>query len=194
MTELVGVREAAKALNRNPSTISRYLKKHPELNHAPAGAARPKVDADEVRRHMADNVNGAMSGNHAGALFDGDTAETDGAGRERRSQGGVSYSKAKAARETILARRAQIDLDEKLGRLVPRDEMERAFFTCARQVRQKIDLIETWAEPLAALVGADAQTIRGFFRERIRAFEAELAAALKSLPGEEDEDEDDVAA
>ncbi len=62
----VGIREAARALDKSPSTIGRYLKDHPELNRG--SERRPKVDLDELRRHREANVNPFLSGSSAGLL------------------------------------------------------------------------------------------------------------------------------
>ena len=72
-TRTIGIREAARALGKNPSTLSRYIAANPSLNHG--SARRPKVDLDELRRHREANVNPFRSGSHAGRLF----GEADGA-------------------------------------------------------------------------------------------------------------------
>ncbi len=62
----IGIREAARALGKSPSTIGRYVKMYPELNHGSEG--RPKVDLAELRRHREANVNPFRSGSSAGLL------------------------------------------------------------------------------------------------------------------------------
>ena len=62
----IGIREAARALEKSPSTIGRYVKMYPELNRGSEG--RPKVDLEELRRHREANVNPFQSGSHAGLL------------------------------------------------------------------------------------------------------------------------------
>ena len=63
----VGVREAARALGKSPSTISRYLKEFPDLNLG--SRTRPKIDVDVLRRHREANVNPFRSGSSAGRVF-----------------------------------------------------------------------------------------------------------------------------
>ena len=133
MTEpLMGVREAARAIGVNPSTVTRYIAKYPELIASASGP--PKVDLARFVEHRKANVNEIKSGNHAGLLFtatasaappasaapDEDDAETQ-QPRERRSP---DYAHARTARETISARLEQIKLDEKLKLLVSRREVE----------------------------------------------------------------------
>jgi len=72
-TRTVGIREAARALDKSPSTIGRYIAANPVLNHGTAG--RPKVDLAELIRHRETHVNPFKSGSHAGRLF----GEVDGA-------------------------------------------------------------------------------------------------------------------
>lgn len=52
---LVSIAVAASALELDKSTVSRYVATHPELNHAPSGA--PRVRIEELRAHRAANVN-----------------------------------------------------------------------------------------------------------------------------------------
>ncbi len=66
-TRTVGIREAARALGKSPSTIGRYVKAHPEINRGSEG--RPKVDLDELIRHREATVNPFQSGSHAGQMF-----------------------------------------------------------------------------------------------------------------------------
>jgi len=58
--ELIGIRAAARVLKVSPSTVSRYLKDHPDLNLG--DELLPKVDVDALRRHRAQNVNPALRG------------------------------------------------------------------------------------------------------------------------------------
>ena len=61
MNQLIGVSAAARALGVNKSTVSRYLARFGELNHAAAGAP-PLVDLEELRRHRAENLNPDVMG------------------------------------------------------------------------------------------------------------------------------------
>lgn len=65
--DLVGIRAAARAVGLNPSTISRYLKDHPELNLG--DESLPKVDIEVLRRHRAQHVHPAARGIKAARLL-----------------------------------------------------------------------------------------------------------------------------
>jgi len=148
---LLGVREAATDLGLNASTVSRYLKDHPELNRASEGSKRPLVDPAELKAHRAQNVNGAMAGNHAGILFD-ETALADaddpppaespsgalGTGVRNPPARPPLYAKAKGAREAILAREAQLRLEEKLGRAVSKSTVEDAGFELGQLIQASL--------------------------------------------------------
>jgi hypothetical protein len=110
--ELLGVRAAASVLDCNPSTISRYLREFPVLNLGTK--TRPKVDVEALRRHRAKNFNAARSGSYAGLLLGerNGLGAADGRARPTPNQADApSYPAARAAREVVLADKAQLDLD-----------------------------------------------------------------------------------
>ena len=199
MTEpLIGVRAAAQALGKNASTISRYLASHPELNHAEAGA--PKVRLSELRAHRGETVNQVMAGNHAGQLFGEDEAAAadlppDDHGRERRSRpsapsaGGKApgYAHAKTARETILAREAQLRLEEKLGSVVSRRLVEDAATEAGQALREGLGARNRdLAHRFAALT--DPLEIKAALDEADCALLERIADALdRRLGGEEEQ-------
>ena len=64
---------------------------------------------------------------------------------------GVDYSRARAVRESYLARLAKIDYEERTGRLVSKDEVQVAAFNRFRQFRdQMLNLPDRLAAMLAA--------------------------------------------
>lgn len=156
MTDLVGIREAARALGVSPSTISRYVSSHPELNRGTP--EQPAVALEELRAHRAQNVNGLKSRSHAGELFDdgvqdrGETAARDTAGARPTTVPKGAYSQAKAARETLAARKAQIELDQMLDRLLPRAEVDEGAAELAGVLQVGLmQLSIDLAEPLATM-------------------------------------------
>lgn len=116
--QLVGIRKAAElyqaktGMTLNASTISRYVKNNPELNHAGDGQA-PLVDVDELIAHRHDNVNEAMSGNHAGRAY-GDGGELPLPPARRAAPSGGTRAAARTAHDAIKARILQLDLEERL--------------------------------------------------------------------------------
>ncbi len=107
---LLGVRAAAKVLNLNPSTVSRYLQDYPSLNLAEEGE-RPRVDVAALERHRAENVDPARRGSHAGRLFGEVKAGPPEAAGATSAK--AVLLRARAARETTMAQTARVDLDVK---------------------------------------------------------------------------------
>lgn len=139
---LATISEAALALGLNKSTVSRYVAANPELNRADSGP--PKLVVAELRAHRAGHVNWAMAGNHAGLAADElDLAAKDGpgdgergerhspepepaAGRRAGAPTLPGLNRARLATETIKARNAQLDLEERLGITCERRLVEEA--------------------------------------------------------------------
>ena len=150
-TDVIGVRAAARALGLNASTVSRYLKDHPDLNLG--SETRPKVDVEELRRHRANNTNPAHRGSYAGRLVgEGNGFDAaPGSAQPIPDHTGAppAYAASKAARESALADRARVDLDEKLGALLSRDEVEEACEEVGRLFqRELLDLAPRLAEEM----------------------------------------------
>lgn len=188
----IGVRQAARELSLNPSTVTRYLQSFPELRRG--DASRPLVLISELRRHRAGNVNDTMSGNHAGRLLDDDPPDEefeDEAASERRSPNGVhgadsagpGYRQARTARETIQARLGQIQLEERLARLVSRSEVEDAASEAGMMLRDQLGRRNrelsarlarmTDAAEIAAALDASDQEMLGLIAD---AFDRSVAA------------------
>jgi phage terminase Nu1 subunit (DNA packaging protein) len=91
----------------------------------------------------------------------------------------------------VRAQREQLDRENALkdGLLVLVSDVESAMVTCGREIRQQLDLIETWADGLASVTGGDLKAIRGFLKDKIRGLEAELESKLQHLGAGEDDDE-----
>lgn len=181
---LLGVREAARELGLNASTVSRYLARNPELNRGTD--ARPLVDVAELRDHRAGNVNFAMSGNHVGRLLDdpdddGEAVAPAPSG-ERRSPARGTYSQAKAARETIQARTAQLVLEEKLRAIVSRSAVEDAAFEAGQLLQAELAARnKVLAERLATT--DDPRAIRAMLDDEDRKLLDRLANALERSLG-----------
>jgi len=135
---------AAKAIQINRSTLTRYLKTFPELNRS-SDPAKILVDLDELKQHRADNVNLVKSGNHAGALFDERGSDPDlmddldddldqplvhrgatHAVRSEQPREPSGYASARARREEALAQKAEREEALALGQLVIKDAVDAA--------------------------------------------------------------------
>lgn len=179
---LIGVCAVARALGLNHSTVSRYVKSHPELNQG--SDTRPKVDLAEFRTHHAETTNPARRGSHAGRLFgeDGeeeDIAEDPAAEDTGKSDNKLTYARAKAVREGLAAQRARIDLDEKRALLVPRAEVEAATYEAGQMLQR--DLLEfgpQLSDRLAAM--ASPREIAALMETELRRLLAKWASTLRT--------------
>lgn len=77
-----------------------------------------------------------------------------------------------------------LDLEERLGRLVPIAEIEDAAIKCAEATVRTIDRLPTFADAIAAAVGKDGPAgARGKLKEIGRELRAEIAKAFGELAG-----------
>lgn len=182
----VGVRDAAAALGLSPSTVSRYLSAHPDL--VVGEGKRPKVFVSQLRRHRGENVNESMAGNYAGQLIgDADPVEDIPAPRdhERRVLVDPTYRTAKTAREAIMAKTAQLELEKKLGQVVSRRLVEDAAAEAGMALR---DGLVARAKDLADLVAvmSDPREIRAEIETADRKILERIADAfLRKLGGDD---------
>ncbi len=187
----LGIREAARELGLAHTTVGRYIRAYPELNRGTEG--RPRVDLGELRRHRAANLNPAPRGRQAAKLLAaGEPAPAVVAEGETpppaatRSDAPPNYAHAKAVRETVLAQRARVDLDEKRGLLVPRAEVEDAVYDAGLLLqRNLLHLCSQVAERVASM--SDARQITELLEAEHRKVLAQLAAALRAKAAAEEE-------
>jgi hypothetical protein len=94
---------------------------------------------------------------------------------EAAGAGGLDYFRARAIRESYLARLAKIEFEEKTAKLVSRDEVQVAAFTRGRVVRDNLLNI---ADRLAATLAAESDVDRVH-----RILSNEIRMALDVLAG-----------
>jgi hypothetical protein len=181
---LISLTEAARRIGLNKSTLSRQVK---------SGAVRShdgKVRLSEVLEDRANNIDASIWANrgketetqqpaalHATEAVlhatDGDV-EVDDLETILVDGKALPLGKAKALKETYLARLRKLEFEEKSGRLVDRDAVEKAIFTLAREDR---DALVNWparAVPLmAAELGVDQVRLAVIFEKYIREHLAE---------------------
>ena len=76
--------------------------------------------------------------------------------------GGISYSKARTAREAYQAKMAQLEYERQMGKWLPRQEIEDAMVAAGRKIRQGMDGVIRWADEMDAAArngGSDAVTV-----------------------------------
>jgi len=169
--ELQSVRGAALALKVNASTISRYLKEYPDLNQG--SRTRPKIDVDVLRTHRADNTSQAQQRGPGTAT----SVELPPAATAPSNQ--PNYALAKAVRETVLAQRARVDLDEKRGLLVPRAEVENSVYDAGTVLlRDMLEIPAKLAERLVAMT--DRREITALLETELRRVLATMATSLRA--------------
>ena len=187
--DLLGVRAAARAVSLNPSTVSRYLKDHPELNLG--DEMHPKIDVAALRRHRLENTNPARRGSWAGRLLgegrgDGPASAAEPPPAATAPANQPNYAMAKAVHETVRAQRARVDLDEKRALLVPRAEVEDAVFEAGLLLqRNLLHLCSQVAERLASM--SDARQITELLEAEHRKVLAALASSLRVDAAAEEE-------
>ena len=206
MPNLVGVVAAARALETEHSTVSRYVKSNPELNHGTG--RRVKIDLVEYTRHRAANVNPARLGSHAGRLLgegaggvevagggeDAGGGEAASVGEEEDSPDRLSYARAKAASVFEDVARKRRERHEAEGRLLPADAVTANVNALFGLLMTMVDRIEFWNEDLARACGGDAAMLRPVLRTKLRVFRGDLTATIQRLPiGQPIPDDDDLA-
>lgn len=165
---LLGISEAARRLGLHKSVLSRYVAANPDLNHALAGP--PKVVISEVQAHREQTVNPAKAGNHAGMMQD-EYEEAKSRPSGRAAVPGLST--ARTAHESIKARIAQMDLDERLGRTCARADVEEAGEAAAREL---VEALETRRHEMAECLAAMSDP-----RDVLAYLEAEDAEMLRRM-------------
>ena len=141
------------------------------------------VNLDELREHRAEHVDAARVGSHAGLLLgqgDGPNGANGHAVPAPDPAGGPpTYADSKAAREAVLATKAQLDLDERLGTLLVRSEVEEAIAAAGQLLqRELLDLAPRLAEKIAVM--DDKREIAKLMDTEFRALLKRVAAELAS--------------
>lgn len=164
----VGVTAAAKATGLSASTISRYLRRYPELNRG--AGKRPRVSVAELNAHRARFVNAARSNSHAGGLMDDPpAAAAENEPGERRSPDRPTYAAAKTLREAAQAQTAQLDLAERLGQLLARADVEAALTEAGATLQQKQQQRRRALAEILAAAGGDVRAIAAALEDDDRA-------------------------
>jgi len=100
--------------------------------------------------------------------------------------GGLSFSKARTAREAYQAKMAQLDYERQLGQWLPKREIEDAMVASGRKIRQGLDGVIGWADELdAAARNGGSEAVRALLKEKVRGLESMVVESLNLLADDE---------
>lgn len=104
------------------------------------------------------------------------------------------YRDERTETERVRRQLLQMQLDEKMGRLVDAEAVSSAQQTAARRLRDRIGReVERWSGPLASLTGHDEAALRAFLRRRASDLQAALAETMTTLDDQARDDENGEA-
>jgi hypothetical protein len=108
------------------------------------------------------------------------------------SKGGASYHTSRAAREAYQAEHARLDLQDRLGKLADKDDVEQRTMTVMRKIRDRLlALPATVADRVAS--APDARTVRTILSAEMRVVLEALAGELDKMDDEDGDELDDTA-
>lgn len=111
------------------------------------------------------------------------------AGPQNADDQGPGYQEHRALREGYNAELARIELEERLGNLINRQEVEEAMVTAGRRIRQGLDGVTSWADELdAAARNGGANAVRAVLKDKMRGLQELIAESLVAIEGDEDGD------
>lgn len=150
LTEWMTAREFATHMGVSPQAVYKAI-----------ADGRTPVERGRIRVQEAEAMWRATTRPSATGAVTGDP----GAGGAPESRG-PNYHHARAVRETIRARREQLELDELLGRKIDADQVRLAQFELGRRTRDAIDAM--FSRVSARLVGKPRREIERILREENR--------------------------
>ncbi len=147
------------------------------------------AEADHARRQNGDP---ARRMSEASAQIDGGSGppkygKNDLApSRAAPETGGLSFSKARTAREAYQAKIIQLEYERQLGQWLPKREIEDAMVTSGRKIRQGLDGVISWADELdAAARNGGTDAVRVLLKEKVRGLETMVVESLNLLRNDE---------
>ena len=165
---------------------------------------RKQTVAEKVSRYEAQGILTTQSGGRGRpklvnlAEFDKVSGEAGDAIRELNASTPVEgkpdnnpvLAREQARRTAYQADLAKLQLDERLGKLLPIEDIEKAMVRCADALVRTIDRLPGKAEELAARVAQDgAQGARSILKDTARDLKVALAREMRLLASERDPDE-----
>ena len=151
MSELIGIREAARRLGVSDTAVHKAIKAdRVHIASRTAGSNRPLVawpqaQADFIgnsttakRSHVGSQGSPRRAGDPPPQIPLATSARMDEqqpAGGDAMPKTGPAYAQSRAIREAYMARLAKLDFEERSGRLIEVDKVKAAAFKVARTVR-----------------------------------------------------------
>ncbi len=170
---LIGVRAMARLTGENPSTVSRYVRRYPDLSADVDGAT--KVRRDAYLSHKNDNPS---------ALVPSVDDEVPAAPLKPAAETQPARA-AKARHEEVRAELAEIELAEKKGELVAVEHVRRMIAEAAQRLRN--DMLAPQIAFVEQLRAADsARAAATMLVDRNRKFLEEFADRMLAGSGEDE--------
>ena len=184
----VSISELAKRKGLRKQTVAEKVSRFEAqgiLTTQPGGRGRPKLvnlaEFDRVSGEAGDAIREMNA-----------TGGAPSAPSEPASGGNPVLAREQARRVAYQADLAKLDLDERLGKLVPIDDVEKAMVRCAEALVRAIDRLPGRAEELASRVAQEgAQGARAILKETARELRATLAREMRLLASEQEPEEPD---
>lgn len=177
----VSISELAKRKGLRKQTVAEKVSRYEAqgiLTTQPGGRGRPKLvnlaEFDKVAGEAGDAIR--------------ELSAVTGAPSEGKPEGNNPVlAREQARRVAYQADLAKLDLDERLGKLLPIDEVEKAMVRCAQALVRAIDRLPGRAEELASRVAHEgSQGARAILKETARDLRATLAREMRLLASEQE--------
>ena len=144
---------------------------------------RPDGKIDFAEADHARNVNADPARNMA----DPPSLTNDESGlmplEQAASSGGLSFSRARTAREAYQAKMAQLEYERLSGQVLQKRDVEDGLVTAGRAIRLKMDAIPGMADEVVSLIarGGGAVEVRRLLRTKVRDLEQTIVDTLTEV-------------
>jgi len=102
-----------------------------------------------------------------------------GTSKQPEQKSGPTFTDARTEREQYAAKLARLDYEQKMGNLLPKQEIIDAMVASGRRIRQGLDGMIGWAEELdAAARNGGPDAVRSVLKSKIRSMQTMIAESL----------------
>ncbi|WP_073953759.1 hypothetical protein [Thalassospira sp. TSL5-1] len=183
--------EYARHLGVSPAAVTKMVKtgKIPvrddgRIDFADADFAR-RANGDPARApsHSTNEPVENRSDNDA-SLFDlGEERDTS---KQPDARSNPTYTDARTEREQYAAKLARLDYEQKMGNLLPKQEILDAMVASGRRIRQGLDSMIGWAEEIdAAARNGGSDAVRTVLKQKTRDLQTMIAESLSITDDDE---------